>query len=101
MWQCKPEGRTAARSFFSSHLLEEVESISDRLVMIKKGEILLSDSLANIVDNHHRFTFKADSVGKIVKHLPGVFSIQKERELLEVNCFAKLAHIEEFFKKNE
>jgi len=45
------EGRTV---LFSSHLLAEVEQVSDRIVMVRAGKIVLDDELAEIKMTHHR-----------------------------------------------
>lgn len=47
------EGRTV---FFSSHLLEEVERVSDDIAMISEGRVVLCDTMDNIRDGHHRVT---------------------------------------------
>jgi ABC-2 type transport system ATP-binding protein len=51
------EGRTV---LFSSHLLEEVERLSDHVVMIQKGRIIMNESLEQLGQSHHvselRFT---------------------------------------------
>jgi len=44
------EGRTV---IFSSHLLEEVERLSDHVTMIHQGRVTLDCSLETINDNHH------------------------------------------------
>lgn len=45
------EGRTV---LFSSHLLTEVEQVSDRIAMVRHGKLILNDELANIKETHHR-----------------------------------------------
>lgn len=45
------EGRTV---LFSSHLLAEVEQVSDRVVMLQDGRVVLDDNLAHIKLTHHR-----------------------------------------------
>jgi ABC-2 type transport system ATP-binding protein len=52
------EGRTV---LFSSHLLGEVERVSDRVAMIKGGRILFCDELDDIKQTHHRLTLRFDS----------------------------------------
>ena len=47
------DGRTV---LFSSHLLSEVERVSDQIAIVKNGRILLSDSLDNVKENHVRAT---------------------------------------------
>jgi ABC-2 type transport system ATP-binding protein len=49
------EGRTV---LFSSHLLSEVEQISDRVAMIRAGKILFCDSLDRIKQSHARVTLR-------------------------------------------
>lgn len=49
------EGRTV---LFSSHLLTEVEQVSDRLVMIHEGRIALDDDLARIKQTHRRIVIQ-------------------------------------------
>jgi ABC-2 type transport system ATP-binding protein len=49
------EGRTV---LFSSHLLDEVERISDRVAMLKGGHILFTGELDEIKQTHHRLTLR-------------------------------------------
>lgn len=45
------EGRTV---LFSSHLLTEVETVSDRLAMVQQGRIVFSDTMESIKQTHFR-----------------------------------------------
>jgi len=47
--QVASEGRTV---LFSSHLLDEVESVSDNIAIIDGGEVILCDRLETILKNH-------------------------------------------------
>jgi ABC-2 type transport system ATP-binding protein len=49
------EGRTV---LFSSHLLDEVERISDRVAMLKAGRILFTGDMDEIKQTHHRLTLR-------------------------------------------
>ena len=49
------EGRTV---FFSSHLLDEVERVADRVAIIHEGKILLTASMDNIKESHRRMTLR-------------------------------------------
>jgi ABC-2 type transport system ATP-binding protein len=49
------EGRTV---FFSSHLLDEVERVSDRLAMMVDGQVVLEGPLDDIKASHHQFTLR-------------------------------------------
>jgi ABC-2 type transport system ATP-binding protein len=51
------EGRTV---LFSSHLLGEVERVSDRVAMIKGGRIVFCDSLDAVRESHYRMTLRFD-----------------------------------------
>ena len=52
------EGRTV---LFSSHLLSEVERVSDRVAMIKSGRVLFCDSVDAIRETHSRVTIRFDA----------------------------------------
>lgn len=43
------EGRSV---IFSSHLLEEVERVSDHLLMLSHGKVMISDELENVLSGH-------------------------------------------------
>ncbi len=49
------EGRTV---LFSSHLLDEVERVADRVAIIHQGRILLTSSMEDIKDQHRRVTLR-------------------------------------------
>jgi ABC-2 type transport system ATP-binding protein len=51
------EGRTV---FFSSHLLEEIERVSDQIAMLHQGRMVLCGSLDDIKAQHRRFTLHFD-----------------------------------------
>ncbi len=49
------EGRTV---LFSSHLLDEVERVADRVAIIHHGQIMLTASMEEIKDQHRRVTLR-------------------------------------------
>ncbi len=51
------EGRTV---LFSSHLLSEVERVSDRIAMIKNGRVVFCDTTQSVRDAHTRITIRFD-----------------------------------------
>src|SRR5262245_31588503 len=65
------EGRTV---LFSSHLLDEVERISDRVAMLKGGRILFTGELDEIKLTHHRLTLHFDNERSEPPTLEGVLS---------------------------
>ena len=51
------DGRTV---LFSSHLLDEVERLADRVALLHQGRILLADSLETVIESFHRITLRFD-----------------------------------------
>src|SRR5262245_38254361 len=49
------EGRTV---LFSSHLLDEVERVADRVAMIHEGRIVLTESIDELKETHRRITVR-------------------------------------------
>lgn len=49
------EGRTI---LFSSHLMDEVETVSDYVAIIHKGNVLECDRLQAVTENHHRVVLR-------------------------------------------
>ena len=76
---------------FSSHILQEVEAICDRVIIINKGELVANDTLSNLQkrdkDNHFVIVqFKVppekiilegmNGITKVEQLLPGQFKLQ-------------------------
>jgi len=65
------EGRTV---LFSSHLLDEVERVSDYIAVIGKGKIVTSDSLENLQKRFHRFSIRLDTVSEMPPTIDGALN---------------------------
>ena len=65
------EGRTV---LFSSHLLEEVERVSDCVAMLRNGKIVFSGELDAVTQSHHRLTLRFDEERREPPGLNGVLS---------------------------
>jgi ABC-2 type transport system ATP-binding protein len=65
------EGRTV---LFSSHLLDEVERVSDYVAMMDRGRIAFSAGLDDIKKNHRRVTLRFEEVRPQPPALPGVLA---------------------------
>src|SRR5689334_12957523 len=52
------EGRTV---LFSSHLLDEVERVSDQVAMLVEGRVVLAGELDEIKSQHHQLTLRFDA----------------------------------------
>jgi ABC-2 type transport system ATP-binding protein len=76
------EGRTV---LFSSHLLEEVERVADRVTMIHRGRCVLDATLDEIRDSHQRVVVRLSSERTELPTLPGLLASEgqgKERTLI-------------------
>jgi len=58
----------------SSHLVDEVERVADSVAIIHHGRMVLTDSLENIKENHHRLTLRFDEPRDSAPALPGALS---------------------------
>ena len=63
------EGRTV---LFSSHLLEEVERVADRVTMISRGKRVLNASMEDVKESHHRYVVRAENGTTVLPALPGL-----------------------------
>jgi ABC-2 type transport system ATP-binding protein len=66
------EGRTV---FFSSHLLDEIERVSDRIAMMANGRIVLSGQLAELLESHHRLTLRFEKPPAKPPQLTGALQV--------------------------
>ncbi|HZL88603.1 MAG TPA: ABC transporter ATP-binding protein [Pirellulaceae bacterium] len=65
------EGRTV---LFSSHLLEEVERVSDCVAMLRGGKIVFAGELDDVKQSHHRLTLRFDDERQLPPALDGALS---------------------------
>ncbi|RYY98498.1 MAG: gliding motility-associated ABC transporter ATP-binding subunit GldA [Chitinophagaceae bacterium] len=77
----KEQGRNKL-VLFSSHILQEVEAICDRVLIINKGNIVADDTLDNLRRrssiNKVRVTFQEALEPEWLRRLPGVLEAEKE-----------------------
>jgi ABC-2 type transport system ATP-binding protein len=66
------EGRTV---FFSSHLLDEIERVSDRVAMMVNGRIVLNGALDEVKGSHHHLTLRFDKIQSGAPRIPRALSI--------------------------
>jgi len=67
------EGRTV---LFSSHLLDEVERVADRVAIINGGRIIQNDDLETLKSSYHRVVFRFGSAPQAMPQLEGYFNWQ-------------------------
>jgi ABC-2 type transport system ATP-binding protein len=67
---------------FSSHILQEVEAICDRVIIINKGTIVADDALQNLQKNTSgqvvKVRFKEPLEAEWLRRLPAVKTVHKE-----------------------
>jgi ABC-2 type transport system ATP-binding protein len=66
------EGRTV---FFSSHLLEEIERVSDHIAMLHLGRVILCGPLDEIKEQHVRINLRFDTAQAESPKVAGVLSV--------------------------
>jgi ABC-2 type transport system ATP-binding protein len=84
------EGRTV---FFSSHLLEEIERVSDQIAMVHKGRIVLCGSLDEIKAQHRRFILNFETAQSKPPVIAGVLSISGMGKEWSVMCNGERAEL--------
>jgi ABC-2 type transport system ATP-binding protein len=67
---------------FSSHILQEVEAICDRVIIIHKGELVANDTVNNLQKKRDKqpvvlVRFKETVDGLLLKNLPGVIDVDR------------------------
>jgi ABC-2 type transport system ATP-binding protein len=71
---------------FSTHILQEVEALCDRVIVLNCGEIVMDDTLINLLNNHRK------NVSVVVEFEGGVTS----DELNSINGIVKVEQLETF-----
>jgi ABC-2 type transport system ATP-binding protein len=66
------EGRTV---FFSSHLLEEIERVSDHIAMLHRGKLVLCGKLEDIKAQHRRITLRFETPQAKPPVIPGALGV--------------------------
>jgi ABC-2 type transport system ATP-binding protein len=67
------EGRTV---LFSSHLLDEVERVSDHVALIDQGKVALCAALDDVKEKHHRLTLRFEEPQSRPPALAGALSCE-------------------------
>ena len=77
------EGRTV---FFSSHLLEEIERVSDHIAMVHQGRMVLYGSLDEIKAQHRRVTLHFETAQASPPIIAGILSVTGSGKEWTVMC---------------
>jgi ABC-2 type transport system ATP-binding protein len=84
------EGRTV---LFSSHLLDEVERVADRVAMLHAGRLVLCDDLQRVLSDHHRLTIRFAEPQAARPSLPGMLGCEGEGREWTVICNGQLEQL--------
>lgn len=91
---------------FSSHILQEVEAICDRVIIINKGHIVADDQLNKLQSQNGAsiviVKFKEEVKGSILENIDGVLHVEKLNsagELLQTGFKIKTLHPDSVRKK--
>ena len=84
------EGRTA---LFSSHLLHEVETISDRVVLISAGKVILDETLQDLLRRHQRMVVTGRHGQSPKGLITGLEACEEEVGRWTVICQGELAAV--------
>jgi ABC-2 type transport system ATP-binding protein len=79
------EGRSV---FFSSHLLDEIELIADRVVILHKGAVLVDSPLAEVRDSYCAVELHFEAPPETPLPLPGVIWFRNQGRQWNVLCRA-------------
>jgi ABC-2 type transport system ATP-binding protein len=85
------EGRTV---LFSSHLLDEVERISDHIAMLHRGKVVLCSGLDDLKSNFHRLTLRWAQSRPQPPLIPGMLRWEGNGQEWTAVCQGPLAAIE-------
>ncbi len=80
------DGRTV---LFSSHLLEEVQRVSDHVAMLHQGQLLLSDRLEVLLQQHTRIVIRLQEDCSNAPSIPGAIDCRGEGAEWSVLCNGK------------
>lgn len=85
------EGRTV---LFSSHLLDEVQRVSDHVAMLHRGQVVLSQPLDDVLQSRHRFTVRFEEPRTDAPQLAGALRCDGEGREWTVICNGQRDEVE-------
>ena len=85
------QGRTV---LFSSHLLDEVERVSDHVAMLHRGHVLFCAGLDDIKETHHRLTLRFETDLPGAPQLAGALACEGGGREWTALCSGRLGELE-------
>ncbi len=92
------EGRTV---IFSSHLLDEVERVSDHVAMIHDGAVTLDMSMDELKEGHHRFVVRFSEGRDGFPDVPGLLHVEGSGREWRVLCTGALDELNGLLQKTD
>lgn len=80
---------------FSSHLLDEVEQLSDYVTMVHEGRVVLEGSIDALKEQHHLLNIHLATPASTPPALEGILSIEGEGRAWTVICNGQIDRIRE------
>ena len=84
------DGRTA---IFSSHLLDEVERVSDHLAMLHQGTLRFSAPLTDVQDQHRRISLRFERAQSHPPDVPGAIRVDGAGRDWTIVCDATRVYV--------
>lgn len=84
------DGRTA---LFSSHLLDEVERMSDYVSMIDRGRVILQGSVDDIKESHHLLSIRFPTALAVPPQSEGILSAEGRAQTWNVVCNGDIGRV--------
>lgn len=90
------EGRTV---LFSSHLLDEVQRVSDHVAMLHQGQLLLCEPLESVLKQHSRWTVRLPEPTSVSPVIPGSLSCTGSGQEWSVICNGQEAGFQQWLSE--
>lgn len=100
--QLNQEGKTI---IMASHLLDEVEKVCTHVAILKRGDLLLSGKVDEVLVSEDQVEIGSTDITKllsVISAMPGVHSVRQTNGALQLNCDAHIStsRINEYCQQN-
>ncbi len=90
------EGRTV---LFSSHLLDEVQRVSDHVAMLHDGKLVLSEPIDTVLQSHEKLVVRFEQPQDVAPHFAGALRCEGEGREWSVICNGRREEVESQIKE--
>ncbi len=100
--QLNREGKTI---IMASHLLDEVEKVCTHVAILKRGDLLLSGKVDEVLVSEDQVEISAQDITRlftIISGMPGVHKVKQVNGALQLNCDTHISpiHVNEYCMQN-